>query len=297
MNPNDPKNIVITSAKTPQQDILQDVVKGLLEKQGFKVKINVFVDYTMHYKALTSKSANATFAVHTPYMDNYNNGLQDDKKKVVEIAKVHIVPFSLFSRSVTPDDWTARDTDLSDGVDTETELYKKIHGKQFIMSDSPSDYPRAYALLAAEKLLKLPEGADVWKPSLTKEQLADSAVNPYGFDFADSKKVAYDFLAQAYLKEDAAKYPIAIINGNFVLQAKLNIEWGAGSGWRLGKEETKVNGILCPYINDVNVMSGNENTPKALALAAAFNSTDVWDYIQNNSKMKDYVFQGFDRPA
>jgi ABC-type metal ion transport system substrate-binding protein len=82
-----------------------------------------------------------------------------------------------------------------------------------------------------------------------------------------------------------------------VLQAKLNIEWGAGSGWRLGKEETKVNGILCPYINDVNVMSGNENTPKALALAAAFNSTDVWDYIQNNSKMKDYVFQGFDRPA
>ena len=82
----DDKTITVGATPNPHAQILNEVVKTLLEKDGYKLDVKLFNDYVLPNKGLTEKSLDANYFQHVPYLDEYN---AKNKTDIVYTAKVH----------------------------------------------------------------------------------------------------------------------------------------------------------------------------------------------------------------
>ena len=57
----DDKTITVGATPNPHAQILNEVVKPLLEKDGYKLDVKVFNDYVLPNKGLTEKSLDANY--------------------------------------------------------------------------------------------------------------------------------------------------------------------------------------------------------------------------------------------
>ena len=120
---------------------------------------------------------------------------------------------------------------------------------------------RALLLLEQEGLIKLKDGVGV--TATTK----DIASNPKNLQFKE--------LEAAQVSQSLQDVDIAAINSNYALQAGLNVNKDA-----LATEDA--NGTAAQtYANLLVVKDGNQDSDKNKALAAALNSDEVRDYINN----------------
>lgn len=179
----DDKKIVVGATADPHAKILE-VVKPLLEKEGYELEIKVFDDYPIINTALYEKELDANFFQHVPYLESTNKEKNYD---LTYTAKVHIEPMGLYSDKIT---------DIKDLKD----------GAEIAIPNDASNGSRALKLLADNEIIQVPD-----KEILTKN---DILANPKNIKITEAEA--------AQLPRVLQDVDGAVINTNFALLADLN---------------------------------------------------------------------------
>lgn len=189
--PDKANTIVIGASPSPHAKILEYVRDNLAEKEGIKLEIKPFTDYVLPNKALESKDLDVNYYQTPRYLADQkkeNPGYAD-----FEAGKgIHLEPLALYPGKVK------KLADLKDGATIG------------IISD-PTNQSRGLELLAANDLIKLPEGAD--GTTNVAQIKADPKLNPRKFDFREIEGAA--------LVRQLADLDAAVINGNFAQEGGL----------------------------------------------------------------------------
>ncbi|MBC2575828.1 MetQ/NlpA family ABC transporter substrate-binding protein [Peptostreptococcus canis] len=179
------KKIVIGATPNPHAEILNEVVKPILEKDGYELEVKVFNDYVLPNEALLDKSLDANFFQHVPYMEEYN---AKNKTDITYTVKVHLEPMGVYSDKVK------NILDVKDG------------GIVAVPND-PTNESRALKILEKEGLIKLTEGKEL----LNKNDIVEN-----------KKNLVIKELVAEQLPTALKDVDLDVINSNYALQAKLN---------------------------------------------------------------------------
>lgn len=236
---NGDKTVTVAAVPTPHAEILNDVVKPILEKEGYTLEVKEFNDYVQPNTVTEQGDVDANYFQHEPYLDNFN---AENGTHLVKVTAVHYEPFGLYAGK------TKSLADLKDGTIV-------------AVPNDTTNEARALLLLEQEGLIKLKDGVGV--TATTK----DIVSNPKNLQFRE--------LEAAQVSQSLQDVDIAAINSNYALQAGLNVNKDA-----LATEDA--NGTAAQtYANLLVVKDGNQDSDKIKALAAALNSDEVRDYINN----------------
>jgi len=179
----DKKIITVGASPAPHAEILE-VVKPLLAKKGYTLKIKEFTDYIQPNMAVDSGELDANFFQHVPYLTQFN---KDRNTHLTYTVKVHIEPMGVYSKKVK------KLTDLKNGA-------------IIAIPNDASNGARALRVLEKAGLLKLKSGELVSKLDITENK----------------KKFVIKELDAAQLPRVLQDVDAAVINTNYALLAKLN---------------------------------------------------------------------------
>ncbi len=233
--------IKVGASQTPHAEILK-VVEDDLKEAGYTLEIQVFDDYVTPNTALEDGSIDANYFQHTPYLNTFNS---DYKTHLAAVEKIHYEPFGVYGKNVTKEDFAANKT-----------------GRTILVPNDGSNLTRALFVLQDEGYITLKDGVTA-SSALTVQDIADSKGNTVSPVQADT------VAAQLQEQKDGT---IAVINGNYALQAGLNVKDA------LAVENAEGDAAQL-YANIIAVKKGNENHAKIKALVSALKSKKVYDYI------------------
>ena len=228
--------IKVAASPTPHAEILK-VAKEVLAKQGITLEINEFTDYIQPNMVTEDGQVDANYFQHITYLNDFNaqNGTH-----LVSVADLHYEPFGIYAGKTSALD------QLADGASVG-------------VPNDPTNEGRALLLLQQEGLITLKEGA-----GLTATKL-DIAENP--------KNLQIEELAAAQLPRSLDSLDLAVINGNYALQAGLN------AADALAIEATDGEAAQA-YVNVLAVKEGREEDPAIQALVAALESDEVKAFME-----------------
>lgn len=229
--------ITVGASPTPHAEILA-VVKELLAAQGYDLEIVEFTDYVQPNVALADGSLDANYFQHQPYLDQYN---AENGTDLVSLTAVHFEPLGIY-----PGKTTSLDA-LQDGA-------------QIAVPNDATNEARALLLLEAQGLIKLKEGIGV------NATVNDIAENPKKFDIIE--------IEAAQLARSLQDVDIAVINGNYAIEAGLNAATDALAS------EAADSLAATTYANTLVVRSGDESRTELQVLAAALTSDEVRTFIE-----------------
>lgn len=233
--------IKIGASATPHAEILEQV-KDQLAEAGYTLEIIQYDDYVLPNQALADGTLDANYFQHLPYLNSYNEANGTD---LVSAAMIHYEPFGIYGNEIQDL------TDLEDGA-------------TIILPADDSNETRALLLLQQEGLIKLAEGSNAEKGVTTLDVLDDG-----GYDIVT---VQADTVA-AQLK-NSNPGTIAVINGNYALEAGLKVEEA------LALEDASGDAAIT-YSNIIAVRSGEESSDKIKALIQALETDQVKVYIED----------------
>ncbi len=230
--------ITVGATPAPHAEILE-VVKPLLLEKGYDLQIVDYVDYVQPNLAVDSGDIDANYFQHQPYLDDFNNEKGTD---LVSIAAVHYEPFGIYPGK------TASLDALPDGA------------KIAVPNDTTNE-ARALLLLEAQGLIELTENIGL---TATKNDITG---NPKNFDIVE--------LEAAQLPRSLPDVDIAVINGNYALEAGLKVQRDA-----LATEDAS-SVAAQTYANILVVKAGDEGREELKALAEALLSPQVKEFIES----------------
>lgn len=233
----DEKTITVGASITPHAEILE-VAKDVLKEDGYNLEIKEFDDYVIPNTATQSGELDANYFQHKPYLDNFN---KENGTDLVSVLAVHYEPFGIYAGK------TKSLEDLKDGA------------KIAVPNDGTNE-ARALLLLQAQGLIKLKEDAGFTATVLDIEE------NP--------KNLKIEELNAAQLARVLPDVDLAVINGNYALQAGLNATKDA-----LALED-KDSKSATEYANILVVKKGNEDKESIKALAKALQSDEVKKFME-----------------
>ena len=231
------KTITVGASPTPHAEIL-NAAKDVLAEQGWTLEVVEFTDYVQPNTALVDGDLDANYFQHVPYLNNFN---QKNGADLVSAIEMHYEPFGIYAGK------TATLEALQDGA-------------VVAVPNDGSNETRALLLLQDAGLIKLKEGID---PTSDATKL-DIVENPKNLDI---KEIAAEQLPRSLEDVD-----IAVINGNYALQADLN-----------AKEDSLITenpDYAKVYVNTVACRSGDENSDKMQALKGAPQSEAVQKFVE-----------------
>ena len=234
----EPTKIRVGATPVPHAEILEEA-KKLLAKEGYELEIIVYNDYVQPNLAVDSGELDANYFQHTPYLDSFN---AENGTKVVSAGLIHYEPFGIFAGKTAS-------------------LDALPEGAEIAIPNDATNGARALLLLAQEGILTLKDGAGV------TATIYDIVDNP--------KNVQIKELEAAQLPISLKDVDLAVINGNYALDAGLNPTTDA-----LAIEDASGDAAQY-YANLVGVKEGNENSESIQALVKAMQSQEVKDYINN----------------
>ncbi len=179
----------VGATAVPHAEILNQVVKPLLEKENVQLEVVTFQDYVLPNTQLAEKELDANYFQHIPWLE------QTKKEKnltLTYVAGVHIEPIGVYSNKA--------------------KAYKDLAslpaGAKVAITNGQGEHGRVLALLEKAGLLKLKEGVGI------NGTIADIV----------EKKVELVELEPPMLPRslDDAAVDAAVINSNFALEAGLN---------------------------------------------------------------------------
>lgn len=236
----DDKTLLVGASITPHAVILKEAVPLMAEK-GYTLEIKEFEDYVIPNTALESGELDANYFQHKPYMDDFN---ANNGTHLVAADFIHYEPFGLYPGKISKID------DLANGA-------------TIIVPNDGTNEARALMLLEAQGLIKLKADAGFTATVL------DIAENP--------KNLVIKEVDAAQLARSLQDVDMAVINGNYALQADLNpltdaiaIEDPTGAGGT--------------YANIICVKEGNENDPRVKALIEVLKSETIKNFITETYK-------------
>jgi D-methionine transport system substrate-binding protein len=232
------KNIVVGASSTPHAEILEQA-RPAIEKAGYTLEIIEYADYVQPNLALDSGDLDANFFQHQPYLDQFN---KENKTKLVSAGTVHYEPLGVYAGKTKSFD------ELADGA-------------QIAVPNDATNEARALLLLEANGLLTLKEGAGV---NATKNDIAE---NPKNIDIVE--------IEAAQLARSLQDVDMAVINGNYAIQAGFNVSTDAIAF------ETTDSLAADTYANIIAVKKGNEDRDDIKVLIDALQSDAVKQYIND----------------
>ena len=236
----DDKTITVGASSTPHAEILEQI-KDELKKDGYTLKIVVYDDYVLPNKALADGTIDANYFQHKPYLDSFN---KENGTDLVSAAAIHYEPFGIYGNGVS-------------------DLKTLKEGATIIIPADDSNETRALLLLQQEGIIKLPDGANAHDGVTTLDIVDDGG---YKIQAVQADTVA----AQLGNSDEGT---IAVINGNYAIQAGLKIADA------LATEDAKGDAAQT-YANIVAVQKENENSAKTKALVNALKTDAVKEYIE-----------------
>ena len=232
------KKIVIGASPSPHADILK-VAKKELKKEGYELEIKEYSDYVQPNTALESGDLDANYFQHKPYLDDFK---KKKKTHLVSAGMSHYEPFGIFPGKTK----TLKDL-------------KK--GATVAVPNDTTNEARALLLLQDQGLIKLKDGAGL---TATKKDIVEN-----------KKDLAIKEIEAAQIPRSLKDVDIAVVNGNYALQAGLKVNKDA-----LATEDADSVGAKT-YGNIVAVKKGNEKLAATKALIKALKSDTVKKYIND----------------
>ena len=228
------KTIKVGASPVPHSEIL-GVVKPLLAKEGYTLEIIEFNDYVTPNTALAEGQLDANFFQHIPYLQSFSKERNLDLDYTV---KVQIEPMGLYSGK-----------------------YKKLseikNGAEIAIPNDATNGARALRILEKAGLIKLKSGELISKLDITE--------NP--------KKLKITEIDAPQLPRVLNEVDAAVINSNFAIEAKLNLE-----------DALAVEAKDSPYANVLAVRKEDKNKDYIQALSKALNSPEVKKFIEDKYK-------------
>lgn len=237
----DDKTITVGATPTPHAEILH-AAKDALKAEGYTLNVVEFTDYVQPNTALVDGDLDANYFQHTPYLNNFN---KENGTDLAAAFDMHYEPFGIYAGK------TASIEELKDGA-------------SIAIPNDGSNETRALLLLQDAGLIKMKDGID---PTSDATKL-DITENPKNLDIQE--------IAAEQLPRSLADVDLAVINGNYALQADLNA--AEDSLITENPDYAKV------YVNVVACRSGEENSDKIQALKKALQSDDVKKYVDETYK-------------
>ena len=237
-NKKETKKIVIGASPSPHADILK-VAKKELKKEGYELEIKEYSDYVQPNTALESGDLDANYFQHKPYLDDFN---KQKKTHLVSAGTIHYEPFGIFPGK--------------------TKTLKALkNGATVAVPNDTTNEARALLLLQDQGLIKLKDGAGL---TATKKDIVEN-----------KKDLAIKEIEAAQIPRSLKDVDIAVVNGNYALEAGLKVNKDA-----LATEDADSIGAKT-YGNVVAVKKGNEKTDVTKALIKALKSDTVKKYIND----------------
>ncbi len=240
----DPDVIVVGASATPHAEILE-AVRDDLSAAGYTLEVKVFDDYITPNTALDEGSIDANYFQHTPYLNTFN---EERGTRLTAVEKIHYEPFGVYGNGVTQEQF--------DTVKT---------GRTILVPNDGSNLTRALFVLRDEGYIELPADASP-ENNLTEHDITDDKGNHIRPVNAE---------AVALLLKEETEGTIAVINGNYALQAKLDAKTALAF-------ENAQGAAAQLYANVIAVKTGNETHPKTLALLKALKTQKVIDFISEH---------------
>lgn len=237
----DDKTITVGASPTPHAEIL-NAAKDVLAEAGWTLEVVEFTDYVQPNTALVDGDLDANYFQHIPYLNNFN---KENGADLVSAIEMHYEPFGIYPGK------TATLEDLADGA-------------TIAVPNDGSNETRALLLLQDAGLIKLKDGID---PTSDATKL-DIVENPKNLDIQE--------IAAEQLPRSLEDVDLAVINGNYALQADLN-----------AKEDSLITenpDYAKVYVNVVACRSGDETSDKITALKEALQSDAVKQFIDDTYK-------------
>ena len=228
----------VGATPAPHAEILE-VVKELLAEEGITLEIAQYNDYVQPNNAVEDGSLDANYFQHITYMNQFN---ADNGTHLVSAAEVHYEPMGLYAGKV------ASLEELPDGA---------VIG---VPNDATNE-GRALLVLQQEGLITLAEDAGI---TATINDIVD---NPKNLEFSE--------MEAAQLPHRLADLDMAVINGNYAIDAGLNMADALAI-------ESAEGEAAQAYVNVLAVKEGRESDPAIQALAAALCSDEVKAFIEEN---------------
>lgn len=177
----------VGASAVPHAEILNYVKSNLATKAGLKFEVKVFQDYVQPNTALSDGSLDANYFQTVPYLKDQqkqNPGFAD----FVGLKPVHVEPLGIYSKKVRS-------------------VAAVPAGAQVTLPNDPTNQGRALKLLAQAKLITLKATGEKSPTPL------DIARNP--------KNLKVTPVEAANIPRTLQDTTIAVINGNYALEAKL----------------------------------------------------------------------------
>ena len=228
----------VGATPAPHAEILE-VVQELLAEEGITLEIAQYNDYVQPNNAVEDGSLDANYFQHITYMNQFN---ADNGTHLVSAAEVHYEPMGLYAGKV------ASLEELPDGA---------LIG----LPNDATNEGRALLVLQQEGLITLAEDAGI---TATINDIVD---NPKNLEFSE--------MEAAQLPHRLADLDMAVINGNYAIDAGLNMADALAI-------ESAEGEAAQAYVNVLAVKEGRESDPAIQALAAALCSDEVKAFIEEN---------------
>ena len=234
------KVITVGASSTPHAEILESVKAAVAEK-GYTLNVVVYDDYVLPNTALEDGELDANYFQHAPYLNSFN---ESNGTHLVSAALIHYEPFGLYGNGVTS-------------------VSEVPAGATIIIPADDSNETRALFLLQQEGLITLPADANAAVGVTTLDIVDDGGyvITPVQADTVP---------AQLNNSDDGS---IAVINGNYALQAGLKIADA------LAVEDASGDAAQT-YANIIAVRTADLESPKTQALVAALQTAAVGEYIE-----------------
>ncbi|WP_352417195.1 MetQ/NlpA family ABC transporter substrate-binding protein [Clostridium tertium] len=229
------KTITIGVTPVPHKEIVEEI-KPDLEAEGYTVKIVEFTDYVTPNTSLAEGELDANYFQTVAYLEETNEGKGLD---LTYTKGIHLEPLGVYSSTIKS-------------------LDELKEGATVAVPNDPSNEARALRVLEGAGLIKLKEGELVTPKDITE--------NP--------KNLKFEELEAAQLPRVLEEVGIAVINGNYALEAGLNPAENALYLEDATKEASK------KYHNVLAVKKGNEDSEKIKALTNALTSDKVKKFIE-----------------
>ena len=232
------KTITIAASATPHAEILA-VAKEVLAADGWTLEIVEYADYVVPNTVVDDGEMDANYFQHQPYLDTFN---AENGTKLVSVAAIHYEPFGIYTGT------KSAIADLADG-------------DKIAIPNDGSNRARGLLLLEQEGIITLKEGVGM------DATVLDIAENALELDIVEMEAAQI-----AGVRDSVA---LAVINGNYALQAGLN----AGVDALAVEDAASISATT--YANILVVKEGNEESETTLALKNALLSQEVKDYIND----------------
>ena len=232
----DGKTITVGATPAPHAEILE-VAKEVLAEEGYTLEIKEYDDYIMPNTAVEEEELDANYFQHITYLNDFN---ESNGTHLVSVGSIHYEPFGIYAGK------TASLDALADGA-------------QIAIPNDATNGGRALLLLAQEGLITLEEGAGI---TATVDDIVE---NPHSFEIVE---------LEARLRPTTLQdVDVAVINGNYAIDAGLNIADALAIESAEGEAATA-------YANVLVVKEGHENDEGIQALLAALESDEVRSFIE-----------------